>query len=182
MRLLPWILLLALTAPACQTASGPTFGAGMGRSAFSAEWSKSDVDAPGSAGDFDMSTLGVNAVAGAFLGPEIEGGVKLGYLDQEIGNQTTKQWAAALYGRYYFQSHGTLRPWGELTLGYAQGDNGPATDRNLYYGLALGLTQFLTESTALELGLGHEARSFDFGNGDTDYSTTALTVGYAVFW
>ncbi len=182
MRARFWILLAPLLALGCQTASGPTFQEGTARSSFEAVWSKIDTDAPGAANDVEVNTLGTNFTAGAFLTPEIEGGLKLGYLDQEIGRTSVKAWNAAAYGRYYLQSHGTLRPWGEGTIGYAQGDNGRATDRTIYWGIAAGLTQFLTESTALELALGYESRSYDFGGGDTDVSTTALTLGYAVFW
>lgn len=182
MKVHAWILLLSLASFSCQAASGPVFVPEMARSAFSGSWSSEETDAPGTASDVTADTIGLDFAGGAFVSNTIEAGVKGGYTDLDAGKTQITTWDAALYGRYYLQDRGQLRPWGELQIGYGKGGNGRANDRNIFWGVGVGLSQFLTESTAIELGLVYERRSFDFGRGSTDISLTALTLAYAIFF
>jgi len=177
-----WLLLAPLVALGCQTANGPTFEEGTARSSFQGSWSNVTNDRPRAKNDLEVTTLDTSFSAGAFVTPEIEGGLEVGFLDQDAGKSRVRAWDAALYGRYYFQSHGTLRPWGEGKLGYTGGRSQGSSDRTLFWGVGAGLTQFLTDSTAIELGLGYESRTFDFGGGDTSITATVLEIAYTIFW
>ncbi|MBC8330261.1 MAG: hypothetical protein H8E31_16115 [Planctomycetes bacterium] len=177
-----WLLLAPLAALGCQTANGPTFQEGTARSSFEGSWSTVNNQRPAPQKDLEVVTLDTAFSAGAFVTPEIEAGLRVGFFDQDADTARLRAWDAALYGRYYLQSHGTLRPWGEGRLGYSGGRSQGVSDRTIFWGVGAGLTQFLTESTALELSLAYEARTFDFGGGDTDVSSTALSLAYAVFW
>ncbi|RMH04468.1 MAG: hypothetical protein D6702_03165 [Planctomycetota bacterium] len=177
-HLLPFLLALL---PSCQTSSGPIFEEGTARSSFAGSWSKVTTSPPKGA-DQDTTTLETAFTAGAFATPQIETGLKGSFFDQDAGKTSLRAWDAGLYGRYWFQDRGSLRTWVEGDLGYAQGRSQGISDRNVFWGLGAGMTQFLTESTAVELGLVFDHRSFRFrGGGDTTISTLAVQIAYAIF-
>ena len=182
MRATLWILLVPLVAASCTTANGPAFRAETARSAFSGSWSDTTLTRPGNRNELEVTTMATDFSMGVFVNPEIEGGVKVGFFDQDAGKSRLRSWDASAYGRYYFQSTGTLRPWGEAQLGYAQGRDQGVSDTAVFWGVGAGMTQFLTDSTAVELSLDYDQRSFAFRGGDTDIATTALTIAYSIFF
>ena len=174
------LALIALAATSCQTSNGPAFNSGMVRTAVSGGWSTTEFDPGG-----DVDVLALDLSVGTLLTPQIETGGDLVYSDVDAGGLETNSWAILGYGRYYFQVTGPSRVWAQAKAGWEQADIGIADDSTFSWALGAGASQFVTESSALELSAQYGQASFDFGplgGGDTDISSLSVLLGYAVYY
>lgn len=179
--------LLLLLVASCQL---PTevrpFAQGMQRSNLEASFLSTETsDEFGGEADEDSLSLAVSH--GSFLSPNVELGGELAYFSSDysdnFGNTGEADgFALGGYGRYYFVSDASMRPFAELAIGFGSTDYGGGLDGDLtLVSLGVGSMQMLSDHTALEFILRYVAATTDFDGFELEQDTLSLFVGYSVF-
>ena len=164
--------------------SAKPFSEGMHRSSLGVnEFSSGTVSAPGTA-DVDVDTLRVNFSHGLFLSETIEVGGMLGYSDIDSGGGSATQYTIDAYGRWYFDHQARLRPWAQAYIGMGNNDpGGTAADRDLTeYGVGVGVSDMISDSTSFDLGLDYRMQTMDDAGGDIDTDGLYLTAAFSFFY
>jgi hypothetical protein len=172
-RSLIWAAALA-TAAACHMPSLPElsgFEPGAWRTGVAVSVGESTTQ-----GDLDVSADRISFDAGKLIGEHGEFGLRLSSADlDETGAETG---SIGGYGRYWFRETFWLRPWAELSAGFAGLDFGAGDESGWEWGAGAGATWWLFDSVGVEVYL----REL-YGNYETDeVRSTDFGVGLAVLW
>ncbi|MHC4824893.1 MAG: hypothetical protein ACYTEP_12905 [Planctomycetota bacterium] len=156
------------------------FNTGMKRSSLGVnQFETSTIETPGAA-DVDRDALRLNFTHGWFVTPELEVGGMLGYTDVETGAATSTTWTLDAYGRWYFDNRSRIRTWAQAYAGIGNVDLGTSDDDLTEFGLGIGLSDMISESTSFDLGLDYRMQSFD--TSDVDDTGLFLTAFFSIFY
>lgn len=127
----------------------------------------------------DTNTLSLGLDLGRFYSENLELGVRGAYTEVEVGTATSDRQEYLLFGRWYVTPNMATRPWLELAAGGSSIDSGATDVSGFLYSVALGLTQFLNDRVAIEVGFKNSVGNYDAG---VESDTVSVGVGLAVFW
>jgi hypothetical protein len=180
------LLSLPLMGVSCALSQGnaPTqpFETGMSRVSLGLnQFGTSTFETPG-APDVDVDSLAVNFTYGYFVMPEVEVGGRLGYSDTEIGAGSVTDYTLDAYGRYYWDTSSQMRPWVQAFIGIGNQDNGTTDDDLTQYGIGVGATNMISQSTSLDFGLEYRDSTLDTAGGDVDESGVFASVFFSIFY
>ncbi|MCH2113197.1 MAG: hypothetical protein MK213_10090, partial [Planctomycetes bacterium] len=168
MRALALLLtLLSLALGSCQFARGTPFGSGSARATLSGHL----MDTTSTVGGVYRDSNALSLTTGAFATPDTEVGLDANWMEIDEGTLQAVDRGIGLYTRYWFHTKGSSRGWMEGSVGYGEMNYNQETDSNMYWGLGLGVTQFMTETGAIEYG-------FDYT--DYDYAIPGINSSYAI--
>lgn len=178
-------LALFLVACSCQSVQGREYASGMKRASL--DFSYADGSAEDEFGTtLDYTNLRASGGLGYFVAPQIElgGSIALTSQESQIGNLSVESDVFALGGdgRFYFMTSGPIRPFGAVGVGLLTGSSGSTDIDGFYYGLALGIATFVTETTTIDFGIQKlwSDQTWYPGSGGSfsvDEDVLALTVG-----
>ncbi len=171
---------LLLGASSCSSmwksgATGPAFKAGDYRLGGGAGLNVQSSDFNGT----DTDTLAANFDLGRFYSEHLELGVRFGFTSVDAGTAETDTLSTLILGRWYVDSRSATRPWFEIGLGTSNVDTGTVDVSGFLYAIAIGVTQFLNDHVAIEVGLRESIGSYDDG---IDSDVLDVNVGLAVFF
>ncbi len=175
-----------LYTPSCQVpAEVRPFAPGMQRSSVEGSFMSSETtDDFGGKAEEDSLTLAVSH--GTFVNANIEIGGELAYFMSDYEDNfgfagESSGFAVGAYGRYYFVTDATQRPFAEIGLGVGTMEyGGPSADLALI-SLGIGSMQMLSDHTALEVILRYSMVGIDIDGFELEQDTLSLFAGYSVF-
>ncbi len=185
------VLLGLATFSSCTStgASAPGFQSGTQSAGISFSLANDKLD--GSFDEGEIESVDLSGNWGYFVSPNVEVGASLGYRsEQQSLNGTTfidsDLTAIGVNTRYYLVSEGQVRPYVGAGFGLLNGSNGDFDIDGNYYGLAAGLTAFLSESVALDARFSKAWSSEDWtdsvGTADVDRDMFAFLVGLSFYF
>jgi len=139
----------------------------------------------------EIETVDLSGNWGFFVSPNVELGAAVGYSsEQQTLNGTTfidtDLTTLGVNSRYYFASEGQVRPYVGAGFGLLNGSSGDIDIDGTYYGLAVGLAAFLSESVALDARFSKAWSSEDWSNGigtaDVDRDMFSFLVGFSFYF
>jgi len=133
-------------------------------------------------GDFDSDALRLNGSYGYFYQPNVEVGAMVSYTDSEVGTAETTEWILNGFARYWIDTRNSTRPFlqGRVGVGntestFIQGQGTSKNDDLVEYGIGIGLSDFISQSTSLDLLLEWADQQYD----NTDVQTDGLELSVA---
>jgi hypothetical protein len=181
------LLTLPLMGVSCALSQGnaPTqpFETGMSRVSLGLnQFGTSTFETPG-APDLDVDSLAVNFTYGYFVMPEVEVGGRLGYSDTEIGAVSATTYTIDAYGRYYWDTSSQMRPWVQAFIGVGSADDDGIDSDIAQYGIGIGATNMISDSTSLDFGLEYQGATIETpGFQDVDASGLSASVFFSIFY
>ena len=139
----------------------------IGTNSFSQKTTETEPT-PGTKVKNDEDVLALNASYGYFYQPNVEIGGMLTYGDADVAGIKSTLWIVNGYLRYWIDTRANTRPFLQGRVGIGNRDDGTADDDLLEYGLGAGLSDFLSQSTSLDLLLEWATREYDNSNEQTD--------------
>ena len=163
------------------------FRAGQQRLALGTNsFSQKTIEQEGQA-DQDADVLRLNGSYGYFYQPNIEVGAMLSYEDQDVGGAESTTWIINGYGRYWIDTRNSTRPFvqgrvgiGNTDGGFVAAAGGSNDDDLVEYALGIGLSDFISQSTSLDLLLEWADQQYD--NTDRQTDGLELSVGLSVYF
>lgn len=130
--------------------------------------------------DVDSDLLALNASYGYFYQPNLEVGGTVGYNDADIGGIESTMWILGGYLRYWIDNRAQLRPYVQGRMGIGNAEVAGMDDDLLEYGFGVGIADFLSQSTSIDLLLEYSDRQFD--NSDDQTSGIGLYAFFSVYF
>lgn len=185
------LLTLPLMGVSCAWSQGnaPTqpFETGMSRVSLGLnQFGTSTFETPG-VSDVDVDSLAVNFTYGYFVTPQVEVGGRLGYSDTEasdgFGAESLTTNTIDAYGRYYWDTSSQMRPWVQAFIGVGSTDDGFTDSDIAQYGIGIGATNMISDSTSLDFGLEYQGATIETpGFQDIDASGLFASVFFSIFY
>ena len=179
----------ALSSCTSTGASAPAFHAGTQNVGVAFALAQDDLSDTLNEGEIETVELSGNW--GYFVSPNVELGAGVGYSsEQQTLNGTTfidsDLTTLGVNSRYYFASEGQVRPYVGAGFGLLNGSSDDIDIDGTYYGLAVGLAAFLSESVALDARFSKAWSSEDWSNSvgtaDVDRDMFSFLVGFSFYF
>ena len=133
--------------------------------------------------DQDADVLALNLSYGYFYQPNIEIGGSFSYSDTDIGSAEETTWITNGYARYWIDTRNSTRPFVQGRVGIGNTDGGfvgGSDDDLVEYAVGIGLADFISQSTSLDLLLEWADQQYD--NTDRQTDGLELSVGLSVYF
>jgi len=172
----------------CSLSQGPApmqpFHQGMQRSSLGLNQFESSTISEPNTPDVDTDSLKLNFSHGYFVTDDIEVGGILGYSDIDNGTSSLSAWTIDAYGRWYFDNRSRLRTWAQAFAGIGTSERVGTLpdDDTVQYGIGIGVSDMISESTSFDLGLDYRMTTLDRTGGDIDIDGIFLTAAFSVFY
>lgn len=176
---------LALTLMSCQSVQGRDYLSGTRRAAVDVSYVDDSLEDEFGA-EIEVETLRASGSMGYFLSSNFElgGEAAISNQEQDVLGIVSEADTVALGGfaTYHLLDTGALRPFVSAGVGLLSGSTGSADIDGLYYGVQVGVSTFVTESTSIDFGISKLWSQQDWdapgvGSFDVDEDVLALTVG-----
>jgi hypothetical protein len=179
--------LLACFISACASPSSglQPFESGTSRVGLAANITSVDAEAD-SGGTSELNSFEANLNWGRFVAPKVELGFTTGISSTEQDGDESDLALLGGYGRFYFNSDATVRPYVGLDLGGLAGSTDTLDVSGNFFNVNAGLLTFFNSNVALDTRITRGWTSQDFDDGvATDTVTTdavAVVVGLSFFY